>query len=139
MNRYLITLLGSLTVFCACSPRGDLQTAEKAVDAFRTQYNASQFRLIYQATDRDFQSTAQLPEFVAYEQTVQSKLGAFQSAEVTNYNVVYVFGGSEVRLDYDSKYAKARAPETFTVKVKSGKATISGYRIDSPLLPQYKN
>jgi hypothetical protein len=138
MIRYSLVVFLLATVLCACSPNNDLEIAEKAVDTFRSHFNAQQYAQMYAGTDTEFRSTSSEPEFVKYEKVVRDKLGEFRSAELTNFNVIYVLGKAEVRLDYTSEFAKAKTPETFTVNVKNGKALVSGYRIESSLVPSFK-
>ena len=65
---------------------------------------------------------------------VRSTLGEMRSSKMTNYTVIYEMRAAKVRLDYESQYANGAAKEVFEVKQQTGKNTISGYRIDSPLL-----
>jgi len=75
-------------------------------------------------------------DFVKYEKDVRAKLGDLKSAEVANYNLLYLLSGPTVRLDYKCKFAKGDGVESFEMGFENGKAVINGYRLDSPQLEQ---
>ena len=142
LNRSTFASLGLLALtllfLSGCSPKVNIGLAETVVDQFHDKYSRDQFAEIYSSVDDDFRSSAKLPEWVAYQKSVKDTLGNFRSTELTNFNVMYVWGKSEVRLDYLSQFEKGKAQETFEVSVRRDKAVLSGYRVDSPLLPKEK-
>ncbi len=125
-------LIGAALLASGCSPKDKLELGQKVVEQFHRQYNAGQYAAIYGAVDKEFRSTAQLPEFVKYEEGIRAKYGLLQFSEMTNFNVLYAFGKTEVRLDYAAQFERGKAQETFEVSVRGSKAELSGYRLDTP-------
>jgi hypothetical protein len=72
--------------------------------------------------------------FASYETDVYEKLGELKSAQVVNYNLLYLFSGPQVRMDYKCTYAKGSAMESFEINFKGDRPQIDGYRLDSPQL-----
>ena len=70
-----------------------------------------------------------------YESRVKTKLGDFQSSQVTTFNVLYLLTHAQVRLDYDSVFKLGKAKEVFELRQGNGNTSMVGYRIDSPRLP----
>lgn len=79
-------------------------------------------------------SSSSEPAFVKYEKAVREKLGELKSAELANYNLLYLLSGPQVRLDYRCRFAEGDAVESFEIKFKNAKPVIDGYRLDSPKL-----
>jgi hypothetical protein len=124
-----------LAIVCgSCNPRSRVEAARVAVEQFHRHYNAQQFTEMYkQVGPAVHQSTSQ-EEFTRYQEGLRRKLGEFQSAEIINYNIIYLFRGPQVRLDYHCTYANAVTTESFEVHFRNGGPVIDAYRVDSPLL-----
>ena len=126
-----------LGCFCSCSPKADIEAGSKLVDQFHANFNAGRYAEIYSGADAEFRKDAKLEDFVKYETLVKSKLGDFQSSQVTNFNVLYLLTHAQVRLDYDCVFKLGKAKEVFELRQANGKTGMVGYRIDSPMLPEH--
>ncbi|MGA7412771.1 MAG: hypothetical protein WBW33_19995 [Bryobacteraceae bacterium] len=120
---------------CACSPKADVEAGSRLVDQFHADFNAARYAEIFNGADPEFRKEAKLEDFVKYESLVKTKLGDFQSSQVTNFNVLYLLTHVQVRLDYDCVFKLGKAKEVFELRQGNGKTSMVGYRIDSPLLP----
>jgi len=133
---FLFIILGSL--LSACNPRGHIEAAERAAKVFHDRYNAQQYDAIYDEAGPAFRASASKRDFVAYEANSHEKLGDLKSADIANYNILYLFAGPQVRLDYNSQFANGDAVESFEIHFKNDKPVIDAYRIDTPLLAEKK-
>lgn len=82
--------------------------------------------------------TSSVVKFADYEKGVYAKLGALKSAKIVSYNLLYLFSGPQVRMDYNCLYEKGTATESFEINFEHDRAVIDGYRLDSPQLPESK-
>ncbi len=128
-----------LALLCSgCNPRGRVESAEAAVNKFHQRYNAQDYSAMYDEAGSAFRASASKTKFTDYEANVRAKLGAFESSQIGNYNLLYLLKGPQVRLDYNSQFAKGRAVESFEVDFEDDKPVINAYRIDTPLVPEKK-
>jgi hypothetical protein len=137
-KRLRLPAIAFVLLLAACNPRGRVESARQAVEQFHRLYNASDFEGMYRFCGPPVRSSASLSAFVAYERNVRDRLGSLPSAEVNNYNILYLFSGPQVRLDYKCAFEKAQAVESFEINFKHGRPSIDGYRIDSPSLDHTK-
>jgi hypothetical protein len=123
-----------LPVIClhlaGCSPKSDINSALDFVDRFHRDLGAQDYGGLAALIDPEFRADVTKERL----EKIRSRLGDMRAAKMTNYTVIYEMRAAKVRLDYDTQFANARAKEVFEVKQQDGKNTISGYRIDSPLL-----
>lgn len=137
--KWLCPLAAVLAFLLAgCNPRGRVESGRAAVEQFHRLYKAGDFAAMYRFTGSAVQSSTSLTGFVKYEQNVREKLGVLESAEVENYNVLYLLSGPQVRLDYRSTFQNGQAVESFEINFKHGQPSIDGYRIDNPKLEEKK-
>lgn len=137
-QRLRLSAIALALLLGACNPRSRVESARKAVEEFHRLYNASDFEGMYRFSGSAVRSSVSLSAFVRYERNVRDKLGSLKSAEVENYNILYLFRGPQVRLDYKCGFEKAQAVESFEINFKHDLPSIDGYRIDSPKLEQAK-
>lgn len=122
----------------ACNPRAHVESARKTVEEFHRLYNANDFAALYRFTGSAVRSSTSLTDFVKYEQNVHTNLGELRSAEIKNYNILYLLRGPQVRLDYNSTFQNGGAIESFEINFRHNQPSIDGYRIDSPKLEKEK-
>ena len=91
---------------------------------------------MYQHAGPAVRSSSTEAAFVEYEKSVRAKLGDLTSAEVANYNLIYLLSGPQVRLDYKCKFSNGTGIESFEMGFENSKAVINGYRLDSPQLEE---
>ena len=124
-----------LTIVCgSCDPRSRVEAGRITVEQFHRHYNAQQYVAMYHQCGPAVHKSTPQQDFVRYEEGVRQKLGELKSAEVFNYNVLYLFHGPQVRLDYHCVYANGSTTESFEINFRNDRPLIDGYRIDSPLL-----
>jgi hypothetical protein len=131
---FLAAMLPVLIVCGSCDPRSHVEAGRIAVEQFHRHYNARQYVEMYNQCGPAVRKSTSQQDFVRYEDGVRRKLGEFKSAEVFNYNVLYLLHGPQVRLDYHCVYANGKTTESFEIDFKNGRPVIDGYRIDTPLL-----
>jgi hypothetical protein len=135
LRRFLRPALwASLFLTAACNPRGRVESARHAIDDFHERYKRHDTAGMYQYSGAAVRSSSSLKDFVDYENNLYTKLGDLTSAELVNYNLLYLLTGAQVRLDYKCQFSKGTAVESFEVNFKNDKPVIDGYRIDSPQL-----
>jgi hypothetical protein len=126
------------SLLSGCNPRGHIEAAERAVKVFHQRYNSQQYDAIYDEAGPSFRASASKRDFVAYEANSHEKLGELKSSDIANYNILYLFSGPQVRLDYNAQFLNGHAVESFEVHFKDDKPLIDAYRIDTPLLEEKK-
>lgn len=127
-------LCAALLLCLACNPRARVDLARHTAEDFHDCYNREDYAGMYRHAGPAVRSSSSEAAFTEYEKGVRAKLGELNSAEVANYNLVYLFSGPQVRLDYKCKFAKGEAVESFEMGFENGRAVINGYRLDSPQL-----
>lgn len=120
----------------ACNPRGRVDLARHTAEDFHDRYNREDYRGMYSHAGPAVRSSSTEAEFIKYERDVRAKLGELKSADVANYNLVYLLSGPQVRLDYKCKFAKGEGVESFEMVFEKGNAVVNGYRLDSPQLEE---
>jgi hypothetical protein len=108
--------------------------AESAVTQFHNQYNAGQFRDIYNQADEVFRKSGDEASLVQYLEALQRKLGKVKEAHGTGWHVNATTGGTMVTLGYDVEFNEGKGTEQFVFRVSGDKALLYGYNVNSPLL-----
>ena len=133
--RIFLAAMLPLAIVCgSCDPRSRVEAGRITVEQFHRHYNAQQYVAMYNQCGPAVHKSTPQQDFVRYEEGVRQKLGELKSAEVFNYNVLYLFHGPQVRLDYHCVYANGSTTESFEINFRKDRPLIDGYRIDSPLL-----
>ncbi|HEX6546748.1 MAG TPA: hypothetical protein VF023_10610 [Bryobacteraceae bacterium] len=123
--------------FClSCNPKSHVEAARKATEAFHDGYNKQDYNAMFALAGPAVRKSSRLAEFADYEKGVYAKLGPLKSAQIVTYNVLYLFSGPQVRMDYKCSYEKGTATESFEINFEGDRAVIDGYRLDSPQLRQ---
>ncbi len=113
-----------------CSPKSDVNSAAAFVAEFHKDLSAKEYDRLGTLIDPEFRAEATNDRF----NQVRTTLGELRSSKMSNYTVIYEMRAAKVRLDFDSQFLRGPAKEVFEVKQQNGKNSITGYRIDSPLL-----
>ena len=129
-------------VALACNPFtfwGDAtaqrDAAETATERFHLKLDLNQFDSIYQATDPDFRHASPKKDTDVLWRMVQTRFGSLQSDTLLGWNVNFTpANGTVVNLVYRTTFSKNIATETFTWRIRNGKAALLGYNINSPAL-----
>lgn len=130
--RHLIAAL----VLCltACSGGEDLKKTEAAIGLFHQQANAGQFDQIYANAASEWKRAQSPRDSVKFLSALREKMGAFQSGQQDGWRVNYTTSGTEVVVQYKSKFQKGDAVETFTYRVVEKAPILVGYNINSNTL-----
>jgi|SRR6185312_5863160 len=125
--------------FCfSCNPKARVEAARKTTAAFHDGYNKQDYNAMFALAGPAVRKSSNLAKFADYEKGVYAKLGPLKSAQIATYNVLYLFSGPQVRMDYQCSYEKGTATESFEINFEGDRAVIDGYRLDSPQLPESK-
>jgi hypothetical protein len=134
-RQFLRAVLCTALLLCfACNPRGRVDQARHTAEDFHDRYNREDYSGMYRLAGPAVRSSSTEAAFIEYEKGVRAKLGDLKSAEMANYNLMYLLSGPQVRLDYKCKFAKGAGVESFEIGFENDKAVINGYRLDSPQL-----
>jgi hypothetical protein len=126
-------------LFCfSCNPKAHVEAARKTTEAFHDGYNKQDYNAMFALAGPTVRKSSSLAKFADYEKDVYAKLGPLKSAQIATYNVLYLFSGPQVRMDYQCSYEKGSATESFEINFEGDRAVIDGYRLDSPQLPESK-
>ena len=127
--RFVIGLFALL--IAACSGGEDLARAEKAIDRFHQELNAGQIDRIQSEASSDWKNAAPTKESLQFLSAVRSKLGAFHSGKQAGWTVNYGTNGTMVVVQYNSRFAKGEAVETFTFRNSDKGSELVGYNVNS--------
>jgi|ERR1043166_1764180 hypothetical protein len=73
-------------------------------------------------------------KFLEFMDALDRKLGPWESASEPAWNVTRTTNGHFVRLTYESRFARGIAAEQFVWQIQNGRASFTGYYVNSPLL-----
>jgi hypothetical protein len=122
-------------IFCfGCNPKSRVEAARKTTEAFHQNYNKQDYSAMFALAGPTVRKSSNLAEFTAYEKGIYAKLGPLKSTQIVNYNLLYLFSGPQVRMDYKCSYANGTATESFEINFQGDRGVIDGYRLDSPQL-----
>lgn len=124
-------LLGAIA---GCGSTKDLAEAGEAVTRFHTQLDAEQFDAIYSQADQRFRDTTSQADFLAFTNAIHRKLGKVVDAKRNSYFVNFTTSGTQVRLNYATKFAGGDAQEEFVWVQGSQGFVLLGYHINSMAL-----
>ena len=122
----------ALTVSCSFT-KGKEQ-GERAVEQFHQQFNAGQYREIYQQSDKQFQDATKEAEFIEFMEAIRRKLGTIEKADPAGWRVNATPTGTVVALGYETQFSEGKGTEQFTFLISGDQAKLLGYNVYSPLL-----
>jgi hypothetical protein len=108
------------------------QVAGAGTSEFRERCSRSAFDEIYAASAPDLKNSGTKDDFLKLMNSVQKKLGAWQSSSPMGWNVMAGTKGTRVTLGFQSTFEKGAAQEEFVWAVHGDKAALVGYHINSP-------
>jgi uncharacterized protein DUF4019 len=129
-------LLASLGVIAlaSCSFGADQHLATEAVSQFHSLYNSEDYSSIYASTDDAFKKATSEADYETFMAAIHRKLGAQKSSTSASWTVSQTLSGTQVVLTFKTEFAEGAASERFVFRTASGKASLLGYNINSPLL-----
>jgi hypothetical protein len=125
----------AMALFLAgCTGGDDVAVTEQAIGRFHKELNAGAFVGIHQNASAEWKEASSEPASVELFNGVRRKLGKFVSGKQSGWKVNYGTAGTIVVLQYDSKFEKGDAQETFTYRRSGDRAELIGYNINSRAL-----
>jgi hypothetical protein len=103
-------------------------------DARSRAMDSEQFADIYSQADDAFRAATKQQDFLDFISAVHRKLGKVQNASQGGYFVNFSTSGTQVRLNYRTKFEGGDAQEEFIWKIKGNQAVLVGYHINSNAL-----
>jgi hypothetical protein len=127
-----IVVIAVLTASCSLT-KGKEQ-AERAVEQFHQQFNAGQYREIYQQGDAKFKEAATEAEFVQLLEAIRRKLGTVGGATQTGWRVNTTTMGTVAMVGYEVQFSEGKGNEQFSFLISGEEAKLLRYDVNSPLL-----
>jgi len=127
-------LTGLVVGLAGCGSVKDIAGASTAVDRFHDQLDKQDYDAIFIQADQRFRDASPQPDFLAFMNAIHTKLGKVTDATRRGFFVNYTTSGTQIRLNYATKFAGGNADEEF-VWAKNGESyTLVGYHINSMAL-----
>ena len=124
-------VVASALLLAAC---GGTDEAKRGVAEFRSRVADKSYGEIYRMGGAELRQGTSEEQFERFMTALERKLGAWQSADESGWNVTRGTGGHIVRLTYQSQFANGAASEQFVWRIENGAATLLGYHVNSALL-----
>ena len=131
---YLALIVALIALTSSCSLGQGKELGESAVVLFHNQFNAGQFKEIYDQADIAFRKSAKEDEVVALLEAVRRKLGTIKQSNASGWRVNATPTETTVRMQYNTEFTEGNATEQFIFLVSGDKAILYNYNINSPLL-----
>jgi hypothetical protein len=128
-----VCLWASLSVV-ACGAQKDLAAADTAAARFHQQLDSQDYVTIYVQADQKLRDATKQDDFVALMTAVHKKLGTVGNAARKTFFVNYNTSGSQIRVNYATKYGQGNAEEEFVWSKKGDNLVLLGYHINSNAL-----
>ena len=110
------------------------ELGESAVDEFHKQFNAGDYKEIYDQADEGFHKAAKEADVIALFEAIHRKLGSVKQSTQSGWRVNSTTTGTIVNLQYNTEFTDGNATEQFVFLVSGDKALLYNYNINSPLL-----
>jgi len=128
-----VCLCASLFVV-ACGTQKDLVAADTAVARFHQLLDSQDYVALYVQADQKFRVATKQGDFVALMTAVHKKLGRVGNAARKGFFVNYNTSGSQIRVNYATKFSEGDAEEQFLWSKNGDNLTLLGYHINSNAL-----
>jgi hypothetical protein len=133
-NLWRSSLLVFALALAGCGASDNLRYASDGVARVHAQMDNAQFNEIYAQADASLRAVTKQQEFLDFVGAVHRKLGKVQSASQRNYFVNFNTSGTQVRLNYQTKFEGGDAQEEFVWKIVGNTPMLVGYHINSMAL-----
>lgn len=131
LSAFVIGMAGLTT---SCSFAESKAAGEAAAARFHTQFNAAQYRDIYDQAAEEFRKAAKEQDVIDLLEGVHRKLGSVKQSNPTGWRVNTTTGGTTVILEYNTEFTEGNAVEQLVFLVTGNQALLYNYNINSPLL-----
>jgi hypothetical protein len=127
-------VIGTLLMMAGCSGGEQVAGAEQAIGQFHQQLNSADYRRIYANSDSGLKTVTSNADMLKLLKAIHEKLGTFQSGTQTGWRVNYNTTGNNTVIQFDSKFEKGRATETYTFVGDPQSPRMLSYDINSSAL-----
>jgi hypothetical protein len=131
---YLAPIVALIVLTTSCSLGKGKELGANAVVQFHNQFNAGQFKEIYDQSDTAFRKAAKETDIVALLEAVRRKLGTIKQSNPIGWRVNATTTETTVSMQYNTEFTEGNATEQFVFLVSGDKAILYNYNINSPLL-----
>ncbi len=127
----IAVVLFFLVVGCGSTMKGK-KLAESEIEKFHAQYNAKQYREIYNQTDNEFKKSVTESQWIELLAKVDRKLGAVKTSSSSNWNVNTKTDGTFATVTCEVEFAAGKGTEEFMFRITDDKALLLNYEVNSP-------
>lgn len=128
----MVALAGFLLLFlAACNPMAQLDKSEEWIAEWHATYNKGDAQALHSLTSDEFQEATTAPQMEELVSLVESRMGQFESAERSGFNINTENGVTETVVTIDSTYELGEAVETFTFLGTDENFRLIGWHVDS--------
>lgn len=127
-------VLAMTLLVSACSGGEDVAVAERAIGRFHAELNAGDYARIQAESSPEWRQASAIPETIQLFSGIHNKLGPFVSGKQTGWRVNFGAGGEQILIEYESKFEKGPAVETFNFRRTAKDVQLIGYNINSRAL-----
>jgi hypothetical protein len=131
MRRFLIA---ASLLMASCSGGEDVAGAEKAIAQFHGQLNSANYQDIYARSDQGLKDVTSKADMIKLLDAIHRKLGAYQAGKQTGWRVNYNTAGNNTVIQFESRFEKGAAAETFTFVGDAQSPRLLSYNINSQAL-----
>jgi len=131
MKKMLIVAAACVAVMgCGNMTKGK-SAAESEVQVFHERFNEEEFAAIVDAAHPNMLKGSSGSETADFLSVVRSKLGKVTGSKTANWNVRTFNAITTVVLVKNTTFEQGKGTETFTFRIKGGKASLLDYNINS--------
>ncbi len=126
-----------LLALAGCSTANAGSAGDAAVRRHHELYDAERFGVMYTTADAELKETLADSQFVSIARGIYGRLGPTGATRKLGTTVsLTVFGGAQVALRYETRFQNGPGVEEFVFRVRGSRATLLGWKVDSPVLLQ---
>jgi hypothetical protein len=122
-------------VLCAgifgCGTGKDINAAGVAVGLFHARLDTEDYATIYSQADPRFRAASKQEDFLKFMNAVHNKLGIVENASRQGYFVNFSTSGTQIRLNYATKFSSGEAHEEFVWTKNGDNLVLLAYHINS--------
>lgn len=131
---FAISIFMVLASIISCSLTKGKAQAERAVEQFHQQFNAGQYKEIYQQGDSKFKEAIGEVEFVRILEGVKRKLGTVKNSTQAGWRVNTTPLGTVATVSCQVDFAEGKGVEQFSFLIDGEQTKLLRYDVNSPLL-----
>ena len=118
----------------ACNPLENLEVAEQRVESFEQAYSSENVDRLWRMTGKQFREVTTKEEFADFNLVFNTRLGAIESSERSNFNVNTNNGVTRTVVVMDTVFEQGEGVQTYTFEGHGDDMQLLGWKVNSPLL-----